>query len=160
MKKTHIKYYATTREGLNIPLYPLSTALVSTKYVLQWVSIAAREALNFNFSNLNEELAAVQTDFTKVGYGAFVDALKNSGLYDSVVKKHLIVNVVARKALVAGTGVYRGHYYWDIRVPLLETVQSASDTVPRVMYANIRVLRVSSLDSTQGIQIDRFVLQR
>ena len=158
IRKQHVAYYATTREGMNIPMYALSSPLVTNSYILQWSSIAVRQVMNLNFSSVEQQIDQDKKYFTDNGYSLFKKALSASSLYSDVVNKHLLLSVVAGKTLVVGTGVQNGRFYWDVQVPLLETVQSASETVPRHLMIDVRVSRVPALDSTQGILIDGFAI--
>ena len=156
MRKPDIKYYATTRAGQDIPMHSLSSALVTQQYLLEWSSIAARKVLNLNFSNLQQQLEEFKLYFTDSGYQAFTDSLKGSGLYKDVESKHLVISVVAGQATVLSKGVTDGRLYWIVQVPVLETVQSASTAAPRKMMVNMKISRVPSLNSTQGIAISDF----
>ncbi len=160
LQQPDVKYYATTRSGMNIPMVAMSTPLVTTQYILEWSSIAIRKVLNLNFSNIDTNLENARPYFTDNGYGAFTDTLKNSGLFQDVVQKHLIISAVAGRAVITSTGVANGKYFWNVQMPVLETIQTASTTVSNSLVANLRVSRVPSLESVQGVAIDNFSISR
>ncbi len=160
MQKPDVKYYATTRSGMDIPMVAMSTPLVTPQYILEWSSIATRKVLNLNFSSIDTDIENARPYFTGNGYSAFTNVLKNSGLFQDVVQKHLIISAVAGRAIITGTGVANGKYFWNVQIPLLETIQTASTTVSHNLVANLRVSRVPSLESVQGVAIDNFSISR
>ncbi len=151
------KYYATTTTGLIIPLYSLSEPVVTKNYMLQWASLATRAAYNLDFTAYQTELDAASQYFTPDGFSKFKDALTKAGLLTAIQSKKLIMNaIVAGDPVILDEYVQSGRRNWIVQLPLLITFTSASETEHMHLVVTLRIQRVPTLDSVNGIQISDF----
>lgn len=156
-KKPH--YYATTASGLVIPLHTLSEPIVTNDYLLQWVSLATRKALNMDFVHYQEQLDAAKIYFTSSGWDQFLIALDKSGLLKTVQDKKLMMNaVVSNTPVILHQDIFHGRYTWRVQLPFLVTFNSASESSQLRLLVTANVQRVSVLDTSQGIQVSDFVV--
>jgi len=152
-----IKYYASMTTGQIVPLPALSEPVVTNQYILQWVSLATRAALNLDFVNYSKQLDAASVYFTQNGWNAFTKALNDSGLLTTVQSKKLLMSaVVPSSPMIHFEGVISGRHIWRISLPVLVTYGSASDQRQRQMNVTMIVSRVPALDTPEGILITDF----
>jgi intracellular multiplication protein IcmL len=151
------KYYATTANGRIFGLHPLSQPVMTDSRLIQWTSIAVRNALTVDFLNSASQLARVKPYFSAGGWNRFEKALNQSGFIKTVEGKKLEVNaVVSSPPVILATDVIGGRFTWRVQLPLLLTFTSASQTVQPTWMAVVDVQRVSTQDSSEGIQIIGF----
>ncbi len=155
-------YFATTPDGKLIEMPALNQPNLQTNTLLQWATSAATAAYTFNFVNYKEALQAVSQYFTTAGYESFLQALKASNNLDAVKAKKLVVSavptgtpVILKKGLVRSTG----QYAWEVQLPLLISYQSVNDILRQDIVVTLLIVRVSTLDSPDGIGIERFIVE-
>ena len=151
------KYYATTINGRVFGLHALNQPVMTDSRLIEWTSVAVRNALTVDFLNSSSQLARVKPYFSAGGWNRFETALKQSGFIKTVQGKKLEVNaVVSSPPVILATDVIGGRFTWRVQLPLLLTFTSASQTVQSTWMATIDVQRVSTQDSSEGIQIIGF----
>jgi len=151
------KYYATLSNGRIVPMQALSEPTVTSDYVIQWASLAVRAAYNLDFVNYQKQLNAAEPYFTPSGWLAFSDALDSSGTLSSLQGNKLIMSAVVSDApIVLDRAIISGHYTWRVQVPLLVTYSSASENKKQSLIVTLTIMRVSTLDTAQGIRINNF----
>lgn len=152
------KYFATNAQGKIIPLQPLNRPNQTEPTVLQWASQAVVAAYSMDYVNYQGQLQYASQYFTNEGWGAFVDKLQSSNNLEAVKEKHLIQHAVATGApVIIRQSVINDAYTWQIQMPLLVVLESASTTIQQPLTVTILVRRVSTLDNPKGIQISQFV---
>ncbi len=152
-----IKYYASMTTGQVIPLPTLSEPVVTDKYLLEWVSLATRSALNLDFVNYQKQLQDASKYFTSRGWDAFSKALDDSGLLETVKSKKLLMNAIIPGPPVIGfSGIIHGRHVWKVNLPVLVTFGSASDERQRRIIVSLIVSRVPAIDTPDGIQVTDF----
>ena len=151
------KYYATTTSGQVIPMHSLSEPVITNDYLLQWASLATRTAFNIDFVRYQSQLAKAQADFTPAGWSKFMEAMKNSGLLDTIQSKKLEMNAVISGApVILSTSVIHGRFTWRVQLPILVTFTSANQTSQSHWLVTMNIQRISTLDAYKGIQINNF----
>lgn len=158
MEQKKASFYATTSAGLVIPLHSLAEPIVTNAYLVQWVSLATRKSLNLDFLHYEEQLDQARGYFTPGGWQKFQGALDKSGLLKTVQDKKLMMNaVVSDTAVILNQAILHGRFTWRIQLPLLVTYGSASQQYKTKLLVTMNVQRVSTLDTSEGIQISDFV---
>ncbi len=153
-------YFATTINGHITPIFPLTQANQSDESVVRWTTLAATAAFTYNFSNYRDEFQAASGFFTGNGWEQFLKALKESNNLTAVIAKKLIVTARAvDKPKILQSGLVRGHYGWQIKVPLMITYQSTTQFTQQRVNALIVVIRVSTLNAPDGIGIEQLVVE-
>ena len=151
------KYYATLSNGRIVPLQALSEPTVTSNYIMQWASLAVRAAYNLDFVNYQTQLTSAAPYFTADGWNVFNNALNTSGVLSSLQTNKLIMSaVVSNSPIVLDRAIINGRYTWHVQVPLLVTYSSASENKKQNLIITLTIMRVSSLDTAQGIQINNF----
>jgi intracellular multiplication protein IcmL len=151
------KYYATTTTGVIVPLHSLSEPVVTKSYLLQWASLSAQMSYNLNFTDYKEQIQSVRPYFTANGFIKYQQALKDSGLLDTVISKKVMMSaIVSGDVVVIRDFIENGRHNWVIQLPMLVTFQSASETRHVHAYVTMRVQRVPVLNAENGIQISDF----
>ena len=154
------KFFATPDRGrTQLQLVAMKQPSLTQDFVMRWVTVAVREAYNFNFENFDGVVNSIQSKFTSSGYSAFKSALENSGLLATIKSKQLIMSaIVPSDPELLYKGEVSGHFTWIIRLPLLLNFESASVPAYKTKtWVTVTVTRVSSLVAPlSGIQISSF----
>ncbi len=152
------KYFATSADGQITPIYPLSRPVVSASALLQWANQAAVAAYTYNFADYRQSLQLASDYFTPNGWKDFQTALKNSGNFETVLAKKLVVSAVATGApVIIDQGEIQGRYAWKVQMPLLVTYQSASTSIQDPLMVTLLITRVSTLNVPKGIAISQYI---
>jgi len=155
--KEQPRYYATTTTGVVRPLAALSQPMVTQNFLLQWASLATRAAFNLSFVNYEDQLKKAKPFFTESGWAAFNKALKQAKVIETITDSKLVVSaVVSGPPVILNQDVIRGHYTWRVQLPLLLTYTSASETRKAKLLVTMNIMRVSTLETPAGIQINDF----
>lgn len=148
------QYFATTTNGVTVPMHALDQPVITSPYLLQWASQATRAAFNLDFVNYQDQLNNSATYFTPNGADSFKSALKSSGLLGDITGKKLDMNAIVSGApVILNRYVRGGRYTWVVQLPLLITFTSASATEHANMVATLKIQRVPVLDAPGGKQI-------
>lgn len=161
MNPTRSKYFASTENGDVIPLFSLSEPVITDTYLLQWAGLLARQVYNLNFDQLDQQEAALQKSFTKVGWQAYQHAVTQSNLVGSVKSSKLIVSAVEDgAAVIASKTIVEGRFHWAVQLPLLVTYTSASQVVKERLMITLIISRVPVLSVPHGILVEGFQAKR
>ncbi len=156
------KYFATTADGTLIQMIPLDKPNLATNTLLQWAVKAATSAYTFNFVNYRSEIQSISQYFTNAGYQSFLKALKESNNLDAVRSKKLVVSAVPTGApIILQNGIIRSAntYGWEVQLPMLVSYQSANDLLRQDIVVTLLIVRMSTLESVDGIGIERFIVE-
>jgi len=154
-------YFATNEDGTLKELIPLNLPHVSQEQLLSWASQAALASYSFNFLDYRANLQSARKYFTPNGFDTFVKALDQSGNLQTVITRRLVVKpVITDVPIILREGMINNQRYgWRIQIPMLVQYVSASDKIEQPILATLLVVRVSTLDSSQGIAIESFVTE-
>lgn len=151
------KYYATTTTGIIVPLHSLSEPVVTKPYLLQWASLAAKATYNLDFNDYKKQMVAAETYFTNDGFLKYKEALKESGLLNTVTDKKVMMSaIVSGDPVIVREFIEYGRYNWVVQLPMLVTFSSASDTKRIHTLVTMRIQRVPVLNANNGIQISNY----
>lgn len=157
LKRAMPQYYATTTTGQLVPLQSLDMPVVTNPFLLQWATLATRAAYNLNFQDYPNQLKAASAYFTSDGWDSLMNALKESGILDSLKNNKLFISAVVNgPAVILDQSVVRGRYMWRVQLPLLVTYTSASDERKSSLVVTLDIVRVPVVDAAKSIQISRF----
>jgi intracellular multiplication protein IcmL len=153
-------YFATTTNGVVTPLYSLSEPVLTSQFILEWASLAARKAFNLDFVHYADQLNEAKPYFTSDGWEKFQGALKSSGMLDTVTDKKVVMSaIVSGTPVVLSRAVVHGRFTWTIQLPVLVSFSSTSEKRKMQMIITMNVQRVPTLDASQGVQISDFAAQ-
>lgn len=151
-------FYAVTPNNKQLTLVPYNEPSQIPTAVLRWASKAAVAAYTYDFSNYNAELAAARPYFTADGWIAYRASVND--LLQTVVQNQIFVNgVVSGQPVIASQGYEFGDgYVWHVQLPFLVTYQSAEQTSQKSFLVRLKIVKVSTMESPQGIGIDEFIM--
>ena len=152
------RYFATYSNGSLAPMIPLDQPNMSVSSLLQWVTSSVVSVNTFDFVNYRDQLQKASEFFTAEGWQAYLTALQSSRNLDAVIQKKLTVTAVATGApVIVRQWLENGVMTWQIQLPVLITYQSASNYVPQNNIIILKVQRISTLLSPNGIGIEDYV---
>ena len=139
-------------------MIPLDQPNMSVSSLLQWVTSSVVSVNTFDFVNYRDQLQKASEFFTAEGWQAYLTALQSSRNLDAVIQKKLTVTAVATGApVIVRQWLENGVMTWQIQLPVLITYQSASNYVPQNNIIILKVQRISTLLSPNGIGIEDYV---
>ncbi len=154
------RYFATTEDGRLIQMVPLNLPNLSTPALMSWVAQASTEVMTFGFNDYKRRLQEASRNFTKQGWTSFTDALNKSRIMEGVVQNSQVVTAAPRSApiLISEANV-NGQYQWIVELPLNVTYQSGSKTRSDNLLVTLVIVRVSKLESPNGLGIQQWIAQ-
>lgn len=152
------RYFATSADGRITPLYSLSRPVVTAAQLREWANKAAMSAFSYNFANYRLALQEASEYFTPRGWRNFQEALRQSGNLQTVLDKKLVVYAVPTGTPeIIDQRVIDDRYTWKVQIPMLVTYQSVQTTLTDSLLVTLSIVRVSSLQAPQGIEIDQYI---
>ncbi len=153
--------YFATADGWRLQqLTPLSEPLLDDEQVLQWSVDAVGHIFGFNFVDYRDQLQKASQYFTQEGYQQFIQALGASNNLETVKTQKLVLSAVVTKApVVIAEGKLNGVYAWRVQMPVMITLQSASQQLTQNVMLSLVIVRASTLDKTSGVAIAQFIEQ-
>ncbi len=150
-------YYGAMTTGQIIPMHALSEPVVTSDFILQWSSLAARRIYNLNFASYQQELNVVKDKFSQEGWEKMMNALTSSGMIKQLVGSRLIISsVISGPPVIIARMIVDHRFTWHVQMPLLVTYTSSNQTRKRRILVTMTIQRVATLDASQGIQIVDF----
>lgn len=152
-------YFATTESGRIIKLVPLNEPNLSDRALIQWATNAVLAVYTYNFNNYRQVFQDSRQYFTDDGWQQFITALSQSRNLQAVQDKKLVLSAVVSSAPIVNREYVAGNgkYTWEIQLPVMVTYQSLSEEFHENLVIVLRVQRVSTLDSSDGVGIISFV---
>lgn len=152
------RYFATTEDGRLIPMVALNEPNLSTPALMSWVAQAATEVMTFGFNDYRRRLQEASRNFTRRGWESFTKALQASRIIEMVEANQQVVTAAPRGAPVLDReGVVQGRYQWIVQLPMVLTYQSGAQKRSDNLMVTIVVVRVSRLESPNGVGIEQWV---
>lgn len=152
------QYFATNSQYQLIKYHPLTDPVVSDNYVLQWVSNAVQQAFSLDFIHWRQQLQTASDNFTPSGWHWFLNAFKQSGDLNSLVKLNMVADAQITGAPVISTQeVLDNQYVWKIEMPLMITYTNVNTTIHQPMKVTLIVVRVPVQDNPNQIAINQFL---
>lgn len=151
-------YFATTSDGRIIPIVPLTDEFRSKAEVITWAAETSRNVMSFDYADYRARLQQASYSFTTTGWESFNKALKDSNLIEAVQARKLVVTMEVKAAPeIISSGVRNGVYTWDVRFPVLIKLDGPESPQPTLANLLLRIVRVSTLQNPDGIQIEQWV---
>lgn len=152
------RFFATTADGRLIPMVALDQPNLNRAALLSWATQSATETMTFSFHNYEKSLQDASRHFTRRGWESFTGAMEQSRILETVQSRQQIVTAAPGAApVLINEGVINGVYTWVIEFPLLATFQSGNATSTRRFNLTLRIVRVSTLESPNGVGIEQWV---
>jgi len=165
---TSLYLYLSEPPPINFPVYkelrvlpdqPLDAPYIDTPALLQWVNDAVSKAFHLDFANYNEQLQAIQHEFTDDGWRVFSDQLNNYANYNDIQAKKMFITAMPDTApTVINNGVLLGRYAWWVAVPITLQYIGSEGTFTKTLNLQVLVVRVPTLNNLMGVGIDNVVV--
>jgi intracellular multiplication protein IcmL len=154
------RYFATTEDGRLVPMVALSEPNLSTPALMSWTAQAATEVMTFGFNDYRRRLQEASRNFTKIGWASFTTALERSKIMEMVESNRQVVTAAPRSApVLVSEGLVAGRYQWQVEVPMVVTYQSGNESRADNLLVTLIIVRVSKLESPNGVGIEQWVAQ-
>ncbi len=152
------RYFATTEDGRLVPMVALSQPNLSTPALMSWVAQASTEVMTFGFNDYRRRLQEASRNFTRRGWESFTTALQNSRIIEMVEANQQVLTAAPQGApILQSEGIVRGRYQWTVQLPMILTYQSGSKTRNDRLLVTLVVVRVSRLESPNGVGIEQWI---
>jgi intracellular multiplication protein IcmL len=154
------EYFATNSSYQLIRYHPLSDPVVDNNYVLQWVTNAVRKSFSLDFIHWRDQLQAASNNFTDAGWNFFLQAYKQSGDLQTLVKLNMVANATVTGApVIQYQNVLDGRYVWKVELPVMITYTNTEKTIRQPLKVTVIVVRVPVQDNPDRIAINEFLPQ-
>ncbi|MDB2682772.1 type IVB secretion system apparatus protein IcmL/DotI [Alphaproteobacteria bacterium] len=155
------RYFATTEDGRLVPLVPLGQPNLSTPALTSWVAQAATEVMTFGFNDYQRRLQESSRHFTRRGWDSFTKALQEANTVDSIAALNQIVTAAPRSApVILSEKLVNGRYEWLVQMPILLNYESGEKTKTETYVLTLKVVRVSRLESANGVGIEQWLAEK
>ncbi|MFC3909895.1 DotI/IcmL family type IV secretion protein [Legionella dresdenensis] len=116
---------------------------IDPNLVKQWTEKATQQAFDLDFSNLTQQLSALQTCFTDQGWQSFSDALEKSGNMKAITTEKLTVS-----SIISGTTsiIETKENQWKVNLPLQVVYQNDKEKLTQNLSVDVIVGRKLSGD--------------
>lgn len=154
------RYFATTEDGRVIPMVALNQPNLSNAALSSWVAQASTDIMTFGHNDYRRQLQEASSYFTRQGWQSFTKALEEASTIETVTANKQIISAAPRGApIILGQGVVNGRFQWRVQFPLSLTYESGSKKSSRNYVVTATVVRVSRLESPNGIGFDSWIAQ-
>lgn len=152
------RQYFAADNGRFIPLIPQSQPYRTTADVIQYAREKVTRSFTMDFLNWRQQLEDVRPGYTREGFKSFLDALKNAGVLDTVKEKRMNMSNSAGTGVLTREGIEEGIYQWIVEFPIEVRLEGQSTRLPAQRFiATVRIERVSTVDSVEGIGIGQLI---
>jgi len=150
--------YFASDNGRLFPMIPLSRPYRKTADVIQYAKDTLNRSFTLDFLNFRQQLEDTRASYTMAGFKSFLDSLKASGVLDSVRERRMNMSVSAGTGVLTKEGIEEGHYVWLIELPIEVKLAGQTSELPAQRFlTTVRVERISTLDSIEGIGVGQIV---
>ena len=150
--------YFASDNGRLFPMIPMSRPYRKTADVIQYAKDTVNRSFTLDFLNFRQQLEDTRASYTKEGFKSFLDSLKASGVLESVRERRMNMSISASTGVLTKEGVEDGHYVWFVELPIEVKLAGQTSELPTQRFlATVRVERVSTLDSIEGIGVGQIV---
>lgn len=152
------RQYFAADNGRFVPLIPQSRPYRKTADVIQYARDNVTRSFTMDFLNWRQQLEDVRPSYTREGFKSFLNALKESGVLDTVRDKRMNMSISAGTGVLTREGVDGGVYQWIVELPIEVRLEGQATRMPAQRFlTTIRIERVSTVDSVEGIGIGQLI---
>lgn len=143
-----------------IPLVPLSEPYVTSADAIQFARDTINRSLTINFQQYHQQLEDVRGAWTRAGFKQFLDQLGAAGYLESVKTKRMNMTVTAGTGVITREYLLNGVYIRDVELPIeIKLAGQTTEMQPQPFIAKVKVSRIDTLDSLDGIALDSVVIK-
>lgn len=152
------RQYFASDNGRIFPLIPMSQPYRKAADVIQFAKDTMNHSFSMDFLNWRQQLEDARPSYTKDGFKSFIASLQASGVLDTVRDRRMNMSVTAGTGVLTKEGVEDATYVWYVEVPIELKLAGQTSGLPAQRFlATVRVERVSTLDSIEGIGVGQLV---
>lgn len=161
-KEEKNSYFAVGQNFELVKMVKLSEPNVNNAVIANWLTRALVDTFDFNYYNIKAHLnESSMRWFTKEGASELVKALSESGNFDVIVDRKLIVSLsVDQVPVVIKEGVLDGVRLWKLQVPAVISYRNSSSVSSNNVIFTVTVSRVSLLADPVGLGIAKIVMEK
>jgi intracellular multiplication protein IcmL len=116
--------------------------------------------MTFGFNDYRRRLQESSRHFTGDGWQSFTKALQQAKTIEKVENSNQVITATPRGApVLRSEGLVNGQYQWIVEIPMAVTYESGSQTQSENSRVTIVIVRVSRLESPNGVGIAQWVAQ-
>ena len=156
---THpVREYFASDNGRIFPMIPLSQPYRKASDVIAYAKETMDASFTLDFNNYRGELENVRSRYTQMGFKSFIDGLQHSGILATLQQRRMNLTSSTGVGVLAGENEADGAHYWIVRFPLtLKLVGQTTEMPEQRLMATVRVQRIPTLDSIEGIGVAEVV---
>lgn len=152
------RQYFASDNGRIFPLIPLSQPYRKSADVIQSARDTLTKTFALDFVNWRSQLQDVKKYYTRDGFQSVVKSLDTIGVLDTVRNRRMNMNISARAGVITKEGLEEGRYVWYVEIPFDLRLGGQTSRLPdQTFLAHVRMERVPTLDSIEGIGIGQLV---
>lgn len=152
------RQYFASDNGRIFPMIPLSEPYRKPGDVIQFAKDTLTRSFTMDFQNWRQQLEDTRARYTRPGFKSYIDALQASGVLETVRQRRMNMSITAGTGVLVKDGVENGAHIWQIEVPIEVKLTGQSTELPAQRFmATVRVERIPTLDSIEGIGVGQLV---
>jgi intracellular multiplication protein IcmL len=150
--------YFAADNGRIFPLVPMSQPYRRAADVIQYAKDTINRSFTIDFLNWRQQLEDTRGRYTTKGFQSFIQSLQSSGVLATVREKRMNMSVAATTGVLTREGVEHGTYVWYVEMPIdVKLAGQSSEQSPQKLLATVRIERIPTLDSIEGIGVAQLV---
>jgi intracellular multiplication protein IcmL len=155
-----VREYFGVDNGRIFPLIPLSRPYRKPPDIIQFAKDTLTRSFTLDFNNWQAQLEDVRSRYDREGFKSYLFALQNSGILESVRTRRMNMSLTTGTGVLVKDGVEDGVYVWYIEAPIEVKLAGQTSEMPAQRFrATVRVTRVPTLDSIEGIAVGQLITQ-
>lgn len=152
------RQYFAADNGRILPMVPMSKPYRTTADVIQFAKDKMNRSFTLDFQNWRQQLEDSRSSYTREGFKSFLVSLQFSGVLEKVRSLRMNLSISAGTGVLTKEGIENGVYVWYVQTPIeLKLVGQTTAQPPQRFMATLRIERISTLDSVEGIGIGQLV---
>lgn len=153
-----VREYFGSDNGRIFPMIPMSRPYRKPADIIQYAKDSVNRSFTMDFLNWRQQLEDARHKYTRDGFKSFLDSLQSSGVLETVRNRRMNMSVTASTGVLSKEGVENGIYVWIVELPIeIKLSGQSSEVPPQRFIATVRVERVDTLDSIEGVGIGQLV---
>lgn len=152
------RQYFASDNGKIIQLVPMKEPYRKAADIIQFARDTMISSFTLDFLNWRASLENSRRNYTQDGFKSFLESLQQSGVLDTVRNRRMNMTISAGTGVLTREGLDNGTYVWYVDVPIEIKLAGQTTELPAQKFlATIRVERVSTLDSLEGVGVGQII---
>lgn len=155
------RYVMTDSVGIVLDAVPLTQPNLPDEKVAEWTADSLTRIFTFDFINYRRQFGVAQTLLTATGWDGFVDMLKRSGNFNSVISNRFVTTASpsgSAKPRILSSGLVRDatgatRWAWTVEMPMVILFQNSKQQTSLNLTVQTVVVRVPEYIHKSGLGI-------